>query len=186
MLPIYRDLLSYFGTNDPYDLINLVALTGPLTDGLPVGDATSKRNAMLAGAARIVLGWAYPDERQVDQSPAAAVVPSTTVPPPSPPESERSQEDETTDTDESQSVALKLVRKGIEPLVELAIGLLGDGTAVQPETTVLALGGGLFMSKGHRQLLREGLEREGVHFADIVLCRDAAGEGARAIAKVEF
>lgn len=150
------------------ELIGIVSLIGPSAEDMSIGEGTAKRNAYMAGAARTVLRWAFP----VDASP------------PSPPASERS--DEMDSSDASQMEAMKLVRKAIQPMVEMTIDLLGDGSVVRPETTVLALGGGLWQSKGYRGLFQEGLKKEGVEFAKVLLVDDAAGVGAQGLASVEF
>jgi hypothetical protein len=90
------------------------------------------------------------------------------------------------DVTRSKEVALALVKRAIRPMVELTMDLLGDGTVAQPETTVLALGGGLWQSRGYRSLLQDGLKREGVEFGRILLVEDAAGAGAHGLASVEF
>jgi hypothetical protein len=137
----------------------------------------------MAGAARVVFKWAFPEDT------------GTTIPP-SPPASDGSassfshtQEMQPNDDDPvaaSHAEALKLARSAARSLIELTIDLLGDGSIVRPENTALALGGGLWMSKGYRNLLLEGLRKEGVVFRETVVVGDAAGAGAAGLAKVEF
>lgn len=175
LLPFHLDLLSYFGVKDPMELIGICSLIGPAAEELSIGEATAKRNAYMAGAARTVLRWAFPDDAS----------------PPSPPASERSvdmdplpeKEDEIS---QSRQEALRIVHKAITPMVELTIDLIGDGTVVKPQSTVLALGGGLWQSKGYRYLMKDGLKKEGVEFARVLLVDDAAGVGAEGLASVEF
>ncbi|CAD6583383.1 MAG: hypothetical protein TREMPRED_003535 [Tremellales sp. Tagirdzhanova-0007] len=169
LLPLHRDLLAYFATSDPMDLIELVSLTGPFVDGLSIGEAVAKRNAAVAGAARVVLTWAFPDDAE----------------PPTPPDSP----DKESGLDLaglSRDTALRLAKASVAPLIELTMSLLGDQSVVTPEKTVLALGGGLMMSKGYRGLLEAGLRSEGVSFGEEVVVGDAAGVGARGLARVEF
>jgi hypothetical protein len=183
LLPLHNDLLAYFGVPHPMDLISIVSLTGPFVEGLSVGEATAKRNAFMAGAARVVFKWAFPEDA------------GTTVPP-SPPASDGSAssfshtlDSQPNDDDPvaaSHAEALRLARSAVRSLIELTIDLLGDGSIVRPESTALALGGGLWMSKGYRNLLLEGLRKEGVVFRETVVVGDAAGAGAAGLAKVEF
>jgi len=151
------------------DLIEIVSLTGSFVDGLGIGEAVAKRNAAVAGASRVVFAWAFPKD---------------TIPP-TPPDSP--DKDFGLDLNVlSRREALKLAEMSIVPLIELAMSLLGDRSVVMPEHTALALGGGLMMSKGYRALLEEGLKRQGVKFAEEVVVGDAAGAGARGLARVEF
>ena len=153
------------------DLINIVSLTGPFVEGLSIGEATAKRNAFMAGAARVVFKWAFPDD-------------GNTLPP-SPPATESSN-DEEDPMAASHSEALGLATKAVKALIELTLELLGDRSVVKPESTALALGGGLWMSKGYRTLLQDGLKKEGVVFRQMLLVSDAAGAGAVGLASVEF
>lgn len=177
LLPLHKDLLNYFGVTDPMELIGICSLIGPSADqNLSIGEATAKRNAYMAGVARTVLRWAFPDDAS----------------PPTPPASERSEDMDSSailvedDISKSRKEALKLVKKAIRPMVEMTIDLLGDGSVVKPATTVLALGGGLWQSRGYRGMLQEGLKKEGVEFAEVMLVDDAAGVGAKGLASVEF
>ena len=154
------------------DLIELVSLTGSFVDGLGIGEAVAKRNAAVAGAARVVFAPAFPEDA------LAMVLPT---PPGSP--------DEASGADSaarSRREALKLAQLSIVPLIELTLSLLGDQSEVEPGRTALVLGGGLMMSKGYRGLLEEGLRREGVRFAEEIVVADAAGAGAEGLARVEF
>jgi hypothetical protein len=157
------------------DLISIVSLTGPFVEGLSVGEATAKRNAIMAGAARVVFKWAFPED-QGDN------------PPPSPPASDEPMSSPTGDDPiaASHAEALGLAKSAIRSLIQLTVDLLGDGTVVKPESTALALGGGLWMSNGYRSLLQEGLRKEGVVFRQTVVVGDAAGAGAAGLARVEF
>ena len=150
-------------------LIELVSLTGPFVDGLSIGEAVAKRNAAVAGAARVVFTWAFPEDAE----------------PPTPPDSP----DKESGLDLaalSRVEALSLAKASVAPLIELTMSLLGDQSVVKPEKTVLALGGGLMMSKGYRSLLEAGLRSEGLRFGEEVVVGDAAGVGARGLARVEF
>lgn len=158
-LPLHEDLMEYFAVDDPTDLIGIVALMGDFTEGLSTGEASAKRNAYLAGAARVVFKWAFP----------SADVAFTT-------EAEQ----------KSHEHALKLAQQSIVPLVDLTAEALGDRTVVDPTRTALNLGGGLMNADGYRQLLLDGLKARGVVFRDVVLVGDAAGEGAKALAAVTF
>jgi len=171
LLLLHRDLLAYFGVPDPMDLIELISLTATSFLCLGVGEAVAKRNASVAGAARVVFAWAFPDDG----------IPLLPTPPDSP--------DKDSGLDlaaASRAEALRLAQRSIIPLIELTLELLGDQSVVDPGHTALALGGGLMMSKGYRGLLEDGLRREGVGFGQEVVVRDAAGEGARGLARVEF
>ncbi len=171
LLPLHRDLLTYFGTSDPMDIIELVSLTGSFVEGLSIGEAVAKRNAAVAGAARVVFSWAFPEDRQEV--------------PPTPPDSPHDSIGFNLAA-LSRKEALTLSEKSIIPLIELTMSLLGDQSVVRPERTTLAMGGGLMMSKGYRRLLEEGLRGEGVRFAEERVVADAAGVGARGLAGVEF
>ncbi|ORY34265.1 hypothetical protein BCR39DRAFT_477181 [Naematelia encephala] len=170
-LPLHRDLLAYFATPDPADLIGLVSLSGPGVEGVEVGEAVGKRNALVAGAARVILRWAFPEE-QTPSSPS----------PPSPP----IEQDQGELAKASREEALRLAQECISPLIELTLALLGDGSVVKPQETALALGGGLMMSPGYRGLLLTGLKARGVEFGSVGVVSDAAGVGARGLAAVEF
>ncbi|CAK9779523.1 hypothetical protein CC85DRAFT_287375 [Cutaneotrichosporon oleaginosum] len=159
-LPLHTDLLSYFEVEDPTELIGIVALMTDFVDGLTIGEASSKRNAYLAGAARHVFKWAFPADSGVAL------------------DSELAQR--------SHEVALSIAKFAMDSLVKLAIECLGDGTVVRPENTAVTLGGGLMNSPGYRELLLEGLKERGVVFRDVLLVDDAAGEGAKALATVTF
>ena len=156
------------------DLIELVSLTGSFVDGLGIGEAVAKRNAAVAGAARVVFASAFPEDA------LAMVLPT---PPGSPDEASASGADSAA---RSRREALKLAQLSIVPLIELTLSLLGDQSEVEPGRTALVLGGGLMMSKGYRGLLEEGLRREGVRFAEEIVVADAAGAGAEGLARVEF
>ena len=172
ILPLHADLLAYFGATDPMSLIDLVSLNG---GDESTGETVARRNAYMAGAARIVFRWAF------DDAPLDTGLPS-------PPDSAHGATDSATEglVSASRAEAMRLARSGVVPLIELAMSLLGDGTVVKPESTALALGGGLMMAEGYRKLLLEGLRREGVEFAKVVMVADAAGEGAKGLANVEF
>ncbi|WVQ97614.1 hypothetical protein IAU59_004728 [Kwoniella sp. CBS 9459] len=216
LLPLHRDLLDYFGTSDPANLITLASLAGPSNEGLNAGEATSRRNAKIAGAARIVFRWAFPEDGPVG-------IGGLPTPPGS---SDGRDQDQDTDIDAesdlepdegsidvemssssavdvakstrprmnfstpqaqaSHAEALGLARKSVVPLIDLASSLLGDQTIVHPSKTALAVGGGLMMSKGYRSLLLDGLKKEGVVFKRVLVIADAAGEGARGLGRVEF
>jgi hypothetical protein len=159
-LPLHDDLLEYFEVDDPTELIGIVALMTDFVEGLTIGEASSKRNAYLAGAARHVFKWAFPaDSGVVLDSDLAR---------------------------RSHEVALDIAKFAMSSLVKLAIECLGDGTIVHPEHTAVTLGGGLMNSPGYRHLLLEGLRERGVVFRDVLLVDDAAGEGAKALAAVTF
>jgi hypothetical protein len=82
--------------------------------------------------------------------------------------------------------AKKIADMGIEPMIDLTVDLLGDGSIVKPESSILAVGGGLFMSEGYRGLLLDGLKSRGFDFGGVRVVADAAGEGAKGLARVEF
>lgn len=42
------------------------------------------------------------------------------------------------------------------------------------------------MSEGYREMLLDGLKKEGVNFGRVIVVGDAAGEGAQALGRVEF
>ncbi|ORX37403.1 hypothetical protein BD324DRAFT_579474 [Kockovaella imperatae] len=175
LLPLHRDLLTYFGTQDPMDLIELVSLTGRWVRGTSgdVGEISAQRNAKVAGAARVVLRWAFPEDSQES--------------PPSPPNSSSSNGMEGDDPfTQSTREALRLAKMSITPMIDLTTELLGDGSIVQPGETALALGGGLMMSRGYRGLLLDGLKKQGIEFGLVQVIDDAAGVGAMGLSKVEF
>ena len=183
LFPFHQDLLAYFKIEDPMDLIEIVSHTdrwiGPgVSDP---GQVASRRNAMLAGAARIVLRWAFPE----DQAARAEITEGQL---PTPPDSKTNSPLPTTaQTDvASRSEALTLARMAIRPMVDLTLALLGDRTKVRPERSVLSLGGGLMMSKGYRGMLLDGLKKEGVEWRFVQVVNDAAGAGALGLAAAEF
>ena len=164
------------------DLIELVSLTGPFVDGLSIGEAVAKRNAAVAGAARVVFSWAFPEEHS---NPVGGEVVVGGGVPPTPPDSP----DDDAGLDlvaKSRMDARRLADMSIVPLIELTMSLLGDGSMVKADRTALALGGGLMMSRGYRGLLERGLEKRGLRFGEQVVVSDAAGAGARGLARVEF
>ncbi|WWC99863.1 hypothetical protein V866_006772 [Kwoniella sp. B9012] len=197
LLAFHRDILEYFGTTDPADLITLASLSNSIFDGLDIGEATAKRNAKIAGAARVVLKWAFPDENPVRNGL------------PTPPGSTDGEGEDSSDVDmdmeseaevesemtsglgideKSQKEAMKIVSKSIQPLIELTLECLGDMSVVKLDNTILVLGGGLMMSKGYRSLLLDGLTKteEKVRFKRVLKVDDSAVEGARALGKIEF
>lgn len=159
--PLFRDLMSYFEIEDPTQLISILALMDPgFVEGLSIGEASAKRNAYLAGAARHVFKWAFPTEAGIEIS--------------------------TKEEEEAHRAALEIAQNAVEPVVNLVYLALGDRTVVHPERTALDVGGGLMNSKGYVQLLLDGLKARGVVFRDVLLVDDAAGEGAKALAGVIF
>ncbi|OCF73983.1 hypothetical protein I204_05833 [Kwoniella mangroviensis CBS 8886] len=197
LLALHRDILEYFGTTDPADLITLASLSNSIFDGLDIGEATAKRNAKIAAAARVVLKWAFPDENPVRNGL------------PTPPGSTDGEVEDSSDVDmdmeseaevelemisglgtdeKSQKEAMKIVSKSIQPLVELTLECLGDMSVVKLDKTILVLGGGLMMSKGYRSLLLDGLAEteDKVRFKRVLKVDDSAVEGARALGKIEF
>jgi len=167
ILPFHQDLLHHFGVTSPIDLIGSMALTSSNWEGLGVGEAQAKRNATMAGAARVVLSWAFPED-------------ATGLP--SPPSSEPKESSQTP----SQREALRIAVASAAPVAELIIECLGDRTVVQPKATALCLGGGLWNSKGYRDLVMGELEKRRIHFGVDLLVRDPAGAGASGLALVEF
>ncbi|WWD09585.1 hypothetical protein V865_007713 [Kwoniella europaea PYCC6329] len=197
LLAFHRDILEYFGTTDPADLITLASLSNSIFDGLDIGEATAKRNAKIAGAARVVLKWAFPDENPVRNGL------------PTPPGSTDGEGEDSSDVDmdmeseaevelemtsglgideKSQKEAMKIVSKSIQPLIELTLECLGDMSVVKVDKTILVLGGGLMMSKGYKSLLLDGLAKteEKVKFKRVLKVDDSAVEGARALGKIEI
>ena len=180
LLPLHQDLMSYFATKEPMDLIELVSLTGSWVAGTSgdIGEVSSMRNATVAGAARVLLRWAFPEDDVGSY--------------PSPPESDSSQSPPQQNghpeylRTASTTAALRLAKMSIEPLIQLTLELLGDRTIVKPHESALALGGGLMMSKGYRGLLLDGLRKHGVSWGLVQVVDDAAGVGAFSLGKVEF
>ncbi|GAA5961587.1 hypothetical protein JCM21900_006643 [Sporobolomyces salmonicolor] len=84
--------------------------------------------------------------------------------------------------DPSRLAALSIVAAGVQPLVQLALRLVGDRSVVAPARALLSLGGGLWKVPGYVELLLLGLGEAGVVFADVVVVADAPEEGARALA----
>lgn len=82
----------------------------------------------------------------------------------------------------SRGAALEIVSKAIQPLVQMAVRLVGDGSIVKPDRTALSLGGGLWKVKGYQEMLLAGLEARGIRFASVVVVNDAAWEGVRSLA----
>lgn len=82
----------------------------------------------------------------------------------------------------SRLAALALVKEGVQPLVQLAIRLIGDRSIIVPDRASLSLGGGLWNAPGYIELLHSGLKAAGVVFAETIRVTDAAGEGAKALA----
>lgn len=158
--PLYTDLLEYFAVDDPTELIGIVSLMTDFVDGLTIGEAQAKRNAYLAGAARVVFKWAFPSEQD-------AVV-------------------ETELQKAAHAAALKIAHDSSKPMVTLTLESLGDRTVVFPDRTALNLGGGLWNSEGYRTLYLENLKKQGVVFRTVNLVTDAAGESAKALAGVVF
>nr|ODN87479.1 hypothetical protein L203_03256 [Cryptococcus depauperatus CBS 7841] len=184
LLPFHRDLLTYFRTNDPLDLISIASLTSSGMVEEDEGEATSRRNALIAGAARIVFKWAFPEDEMLRGGSSGMPTPPGSEGGDSDRESMVGQEEEMETA--SHLAALHLAKQAIKPLVELVLSLLGDQTVVKPHRSVLALGGGLMMSEGYRRLLLDGLAKQGILFGRTVVVRDAAGEGARGLGRVEW
>ncbi|KAL7419286.1 hypothetical protein Q5752_006123 [Cryptotrichosporon argae] len=163
-LPLHTELMNYFGVTVPYDLFAIVSLTSPtFAPGLSIGEASAKRNAYMAGAARVVFRWAFDSALLVGATPAEQAA-----------------------IDKSRAEAMRIVRLSVDSLADLTLEALGDRTVVKPEHSALALGGGLMMASGYRALLEQRLDQHGVRFGQVVIVDDAAGEGARALAALEF
>lgn len=81
----------------------------------------------------------------------------------------------------SRLAALAIVTDGVQPLVQLATRLVGDGSVVVPSRASLSLGGGLWKVPGYCELLQRGLKERGIVFAEVVVVGDAPEEGARAL-----
>ncbi|WRT64330.1 uncharacterized protein IL334_001262 [Kwoniella shivajii] len=211
MLPLHRDILRHFGTTDPAELINLASLSNGAFEGSDIGEATSKRNAMIASAARVILKWAFPGDNPLGLS--GLPTPPASTDGESETEAENDMEMEVdleshSDIPNSKSLshkttgeilvsrpeehqmshleALRLTRKSIIPLIELTESLLGDSTIVKTDKSALVLGGGLVMSNGYRKLLLDGLKKENIEFNRILIVDDAAGEGVKALSQIEF
>jgi hypothetical protein len=156
-------------------VIDVTSLSGPYVQGLSVGEAVAKRNALMAGAAKVVFKYAFPDTEEENMGP------------PSPPMSLDSDKGAGPDLiQESRKEALRLATKSVEPMVELTTELLGDRTVVDPRHSALSLGGGLWNSNGYRRLFLENLKRDGIEFKEVLLVGDPGGEGAKGLARVEF
>ncbi|TYJ54842.1 hypothetical protein B9479_004513 [Cryptococcus floricola] len=224
LLPLHQDLLDYFGVTDPLELIGLVSLGEAESLGMGVGEAVGRRNALIAGAARIVFRHAFPHDEQVvkdrqdrertrmaaaaaalaagrggmrgwegegdvdwSESERGSISSSSSMLSLSPdPDPESSPPDSEDAIHQSHLLALHLSRQSSLPLTQLALSLLGDRSTVRPASACLALGGGLMMSEGYRGMLLEGLEGEGVRVGRVVVVREAAVEGARGLAKVQW
>jgi hypothetical protein len=133
-LPVHRDLLEYFAVSDPMDLIEVVTLS-PTTD-------IASRNALIAGAARTILQYAFPEDYI-----SAKTISSTTYTLPTPP---LSPEDEVDGMNPSKIESLQIAKEGIKPMIDLTMDLIGDGSVVKLEKSILAVGGGLMMCRGYR------------------------------------
>jgi N-acetylglucosamine kinase-like BadF-type ATPase len=156
--PLYDDLLEYFAVEDPTELIGIVSLMTDFTDDLSTGEAQAKRNAYMAGAARVVFKWAFPAENSTDIISDAAQA--------------------------AHGAALQIAKSAIAPVIQLTLETLGDRTIVFPKRTALNLGGGLWNSTGYRTLYLDGLAAENAVFRHVNLVTDAAGESAKALAGV--
>lgn len=86
----------------------------------------------------------------------------------------------------SRLAALAIVADGVQPLIKLAAGLVGDRSVVSPARSSLSLGGGLWKVPGYRELLTRGLKELGIVFAEVVVVEDAPEEGARALVAQEL
>jgi hypothetical protein len=127
----------------------------------------------MAGAAKIVFKYAFPDD--------------TITLPPSPPMSLDSDSASGFDpVQESRKEAMRLATMSVKPMVELTTELLGDGTVVDPQHSALSLGGGLWNSVGYRKLFLDSLRKDGIHFKEVLVVGDPGGEGAKGLARVEF
>lgn len=179
LLPFHQELLDYFRVESPMDVIELVTHNGRWLEPNDSDSSrvASRRNAMLAGSARLVLKWAFPEDAQTPRPP---------TPPTHTPTPEVTIEERDDPMVLSQREALKIAKMAIEPLIDLTLALLGDGTVVKSKQSTLALGGGLMMSPGYRGLLLDGLKNRGIEWADVQVVDDAAGVGARGLAAVEF
>ena len=163
LLPLHLDLLEYFGVADPMDLLNVASLTGTFVENLSVGEATSKRNAFMAGAARILLSYAFPEDGAHSIRCYG-----------------------TTATGASHQEALGIVTSSINSLLDMTLDLLGDGTVVDPRHSALVLGGGLWQSERFRALFEEGLRERSLSFRASMVVSDAAAAGVRALANLVF
>lgn len=149
------------------DLIGSMALTSSSWEGLGIGEAQARRNATMAGAARVVLSCAFPDDATGLPSPPTSEPKDVPVSP-------------------SQAEALRIAVASAAPVAKLIMECLGDQTVVRPETTALCLGGGLWNSKGYRELVMGELAKQNIVFGVDLLVRDPAGAGASGLARVEF
>nr|CRX79218.1 hypothetical protein ls5931a1_00027 [Leucosporidium scottii] len=86
----------------------------------------------------------------------------------------------------SRIAALAIVADGVQPLVKLAAGLVGDRSVISPSRSSLSLGGGLWKVPGYCELLKRSLKELGIVFAEIVVVGDAPEEGARALMAEEL
>jgi hypothetical protein len=157
--PLYTDLLEYFAVDDPTALIGIVSLMTDFADGLSTGEAQAKRNAYLAGAARVVFKWAFPED--LDDVTVQSAVEKA-----------------------AHESALRIAKSAIRSVIDLTLETLGDRSVVFPDRTALNLGGGLWNSHGYRKLYLDGLAAEGAVFRHVNLVTDAAGESAKALAGV--
>lgn len=90
--------------------------------------------------------------------------------------------DRVPDVDEaSRSTAREIVREAVLPIIETVISLIGNGSKIDPQRTLLSLGGGMWSAEGYRRLLLDGLQARGTEFAEVRFVQSAAEEGARAL-----
>lgn len=166
-------------------LIDVTSLSGPYVADLSVGEAVAKRNALMAGAARIIFKYAFPEDDSTNTNTNVNI-----HAPPSPPTSldslQSHNEPHIDPYQESKREALRLAKWAVEPMVELTTELLGDRTVVRPESSALSLGGGLWNSKGYRKLFLDCLKKDGIYFKEVLVVSDPGGEGAKGLARVEF
>jgi N-acetylglucosamine kinase-like BadF-type ATPase len=165
LLALHQDLLNFFGASAPADLVGITSISGPYTMGLSAERAITKRNALIAGSARILIDWAF-DEDHVTKTP------------------DRYSEYPVEILRRSQQEALRLVRHSASCVARMIGELLGDGGVIIPQETVLCLGGGLMKSAGYSQQVFEqlGLPRESFH--KVIEVEDAALEGAQLLARI--
>lgn len=81
----------------------------------------------------------------------------------------------------SHAVAIEIVRDAIAPVVQTVVALTRNGTDIDPQRTLLSLGGGMWSAEGYRALLLEHLRGEGIVFAAVRFVESAAEEGVKAL-----
>ncbi|GJN93769.1 hypothetical protein Rhopal_006827-T1 [Rhodotorula paludigena] len=80
-----------------------------------------------------------------------------------------------------QELALSILREAVTPLVQTVMRLLDAGEQLKPDSTLLALGGGMWRSSGYVDLLLRGLAERGLDVPKVRVVDQAAEDGVKAL-----